>query len=173
MTTTCPDCYYWNGTKCVYDGKTNCHESGGGDFGMECSGHATYNNTTKKCECSNSLHVLNFECPVWSYVDLSDDVCDCVQVSCPSGYYAAGIDNCKPCPDPELLATNGNCQVESDVSKSNITGGTAQILTQEEYNGCYLPAACGGTDETGTFVLAGDCLHVVDTSIAPGLGEMQ
>jgi len=148
----------------------------------QCVGYEVRNETTGECECERVIThpitgQIHFQTPdmrcdnAWSYEDYSVGVCDCVQVSCPSGQYAKGLNNCQQCPDPGLIATNGNCTVQSDVAKSNIHGGVfTESIALVQYNGCYLPANCSATDETGTFVLSGDCVHSVDNSIAPAPG---
>ncbi len=148
----CAPCYSWDGDACIWDG--TCNEA---DPELGCMGNAVRNKETGLCECLvNASFAPCSQDEGWYYFDNSVNVCECVQVSCPSGYYAKNIGDCRPCPDPELLATNGNCGVESDASKSNLAG---RLIAVDEYNGCYLPAACSATDETGTFVLAGDCRH--------------
>lgn len=151
--TVCADCYKCvSGTadncyKCEYD-KNYCMDI---EFPEVCAGNAQWDSTQKKCVCGSGSIMMACDTP-WEFFDWSDNVCDCVPVTCISGKYPVSANTCSDCPSPNF--TLSSCSVQSSIDYATDTE-----MVIGGYNGCYIPGGCTGKDDTGTFELIADCKY--------------
>lgn len=141
--TTCPDCY-----KCVQYSGRNCVQCTYDANYCAVSEHAcmspqTWCASKNQCTCP----ALCSDSVVACQGTVNPTTCECEEsaiVMCMSGQYSDG-QICQWCPEYSSSVTT-TCTPES--SGSN---GIAS---------CYYPSGCEFSDETGTFVLTGNCAYV-------------